>query len=611
MEDIKSTTSVDIEESEFPITNYICAGTCTNYGVRDQLNASCNNDKSNYGGAFVSSIQDPSLKCILNMNSEAAKDMYDYSDYFKVNKNLCRVYCSDEVEYYIADKVKERSGRVFKYDIDGVVNGRKTVTPLLSSIIKERRTCVSEIYYGRIPFPSLTEIKKQYGLTNSEIAGVSNWTNLYALLYSKASSEGERAENINQIIYDLYNCNLYSQNVFNSNGITKPKENKTGNLRTYITELYGASNNYGLSDMGSCNINTTNGINTCVTHNPMTYNFGALPDGTKAEFASTTENIASFENMTYCSGSECFRYDNTVEDSLSYNYPKSTDRSETNKTIGNQTTSYTINSSKMQRWFGGRSSITIPTNDYVMFDIVTTVGFYNKSEYQTEPSTGNVIKKGSKVGRYITLDKYSFPVSKNAYNSENCTKLDENYSRCTVVQELGQVSTFYRKSLVDIFASKVYSTKQFTCYVDVNVPEIIINTGPPGSGTTRYRNVDPKDLYPNNLTVSPNWDTAEGRQARSMIEITASNNMLLTDDLLEYRVTITPTQLRNIKRYNKSSGDYTNEELVNCNNDGTMYYDCQSTFMNMLREQSTSGQSSYGTLDENYTGKSKYSNSKH
>ena len=70
-----------------------CNGTCTNYNIVTSVPKCGDKDNNIYTGY----VKDPSLKCIVNMASQDIKNFYDYSDYFKVNKNLCRVYCSDEV----------------------------------------------------------------------------------------------------------------------------------------------------------------------------------------------------------------------------------------------------------------------------------------------------------------------------------------------------------------------------------------------------------------------------------------------------------------------------------------------------------------------------------
>ena len=63
-----------------------------------------------YGELNTHRLSDPSLNCILHMATSAveqsSKEYYDYSDDFGVNTDVCRVYCSDEVNYYMSNKVE-------------------------------------------------------------------------------------------------------------------------------------------------------------------------------------------------------------------------------------------------------------------------------------------------------------------------------------------------------------------------------------------------------------------------------------------------------------------------------------------------------------------------
>ena len=590
----------DPESVTFKITNYICNGTCLDYSVRKTINDKCD-ASSEYESIFASSIKDPSLNCILNMNSSFGKELYDYSEHFGVNTNICRIYCSDQVEYYIAGKVKAISGRTFKYDIERKVNSMALSSYPLSSMIKERRTCVSEIYYSN-NIPDVNELRKLYGLSEAEVDSISNFTDLYDVLLRKSVSEGGRAENINQIIYDLYNCNLYAKKVFDDNGVTKPKESRSGYLRNNIMTLYGASNNYGLSEMENCKIDTSTGENTCIKEKNIQYSFGANTDGKEVEMKSDARTYNSFSDIVYCTGSNCFKYDNAASDVESYNYPKTGDPDSENRVVGDKRTTYTV-SGKLEKWFG-RNKIVIPTNDYALFEVVVDVDFYNGSEFEVE-ADGTVLKKGSKIGNFIALDKYVYPISKIARNE--CNRIDDEISRCEISQEFETVATFYRKGILDDFSSLVASSKKFTCYVDVIIPMPPIEDKPdpvctvePCPRSARYRNVDPANLFPRYESIPSNWNTVEGAKARAQIESTAEE-LRTTDDLLEYRITLTPTQIKNLEDYNKTAVAYSKEKLVNCKiKDGIIFYDCQSEFLNMLRADTSSATPTYGTIDPKY-----------
>ena len=171
------------------------------------------------------------------MNDSAAKTKYDYSEYFGVNTNFCRVYCSDEVKYTLADKVKAISGRTFSYDIEFAAKGSSKLNYKLSSIVEEKRTCVSEIYYNHLA--NVDVLKNEYGLTDSEFAELKQtktFAGLFNVLKKKASGENERNDNLNQIIYDIYNCNFYTTEQIKNAGVDIPR-NYTTSLMKKVKEV--------------------------------------------------------------------------------------------------------------------------------------------------------------------------------------------------------------------------------------------------------------------------------------------------------------------------------------------------------------------------------------
>jgi len=119
--------------------------------------------------------------------------------------------------------------------------------------------------------------------------------------------------------------------------------------------------------------------------------------------------------------------------------------------------------------------------------------------------------------------------------------------------------------------------------------------------------VDPSNLFPSTggqPKAGSNWDTPEGRQAAEEIQNTASQ-IATTTNLLEYRITLTPNQIKNIQEYNDKTGAYSNEIIYNCTKvDDTYYVDCKSNFLDILRgSNSLYSGGTYGTIDSNYNGK--------
>ena len=189
-----SQTETDVWTEEFFNTGFICDdGGCTNYNTRiDNTSNSCELGDGKYDVAYTKTIKDPSLACIVKMASKEKRELYDFSNEFGVNTNFCRVYCSDQIEYRLADKTKANSGRPFIYDVR-TYKGDNNENYLFSAVVAEKRSCVSEIYYDHLP--NDVDWKQIYGLTNQENAdlrdtakGGLTWSHLFNIIYDKSAS---------------------------------------------------------------------------------------------------------------------------------------------------------------------------------------------------------------------------------------------------------------------------------------------------------------------------------------------------------------------------------------------------------------------------------------
>ncbi len=679
-------------EKTFTIMGVYCENDehCPRADVISSINNTCSNDDNNFDKTFDSYVKDPSLRCIVNLKNDGDKAMYEYSEKFHVNRDLCRIYCSDEVDYYIADKVKQNSdtnnnsGRFFKYNIKVSGSGFEHSDKLFSSIIKEKRTCVSEIYYSKpIPSDSIQNLRRIYGLkapiiSNSDInrladrknisakdarnllladeiargalADNANWTNLFSALLKKVKGynfvnafgtrekddgENSRGEVLNQIIYDLMNCNLYKENQFVmkvkegnrevNEPIRKPSNNEYGNVRKYIDVEYGSSNSYGLYILdtnANCSIDESTGKNTCMVHAPLEYSFGAKTQGNKAEFNTNTTMYTSFigdgKDVYYCSGTNCFNY------SQSYNktgktYAEILDIAKEEYVYGNsnkanRTGAFVIRNVNIGYHEDDVTyTIQLPINDYAYFDISTEVGFYNKSRYQIAPLTGNVILKTAGK-KYMDLPEYSFPISYYAYNMKSpsnrisesypCFKYNKDTTRCNVTQSLSSMATFFRNNTADVFTNSVKELRKFQCYVDVKKPDIetcqSLNDPLEVAKCTFYESVDAKDIFPEEVrsyTVPENWQTAEAKKAIEFIEQTSNKLIGKDDTLLDYRITLNPAQINALKKYNKEAVPYNNEPIIEstCKTDKplssnpSVYLNCESKLLHDIRTKKLDG----------------------
>ena len=632
--------------------------TCNDISLREQ-NVSCNPPssedefKSKINGDVVTGfVKDPSLKCILNA-SENNKRKYDYSEVFGVNTNLCRVYCSDEVKYYIPDRVQVKNGASFSYDIAARSYLNINTDYKISNVVKEKRSCVSEIYYKN-EFPTNIAWDQIYGLTldfikkNNNGKNITNWQELYNVV-SKASNQKvvingkefsntskDIKENLNELIYDLYNCNFFNQNVFNTNKITKPRQRTFGSNKLnenvfddYIVKEFDSSNAYGLH--GGNNNNTSNckldgNSLTCMNMDTISYSAGSemvsggrigeLRENNKIKISNVSNSNRT--NVTYCRDNEtngkCFEYSSTIlkgskEDLDSYDYQSMDNKT---KTI----------------LFNGRN-VLIPENDYAMFTVTTEIGFYNDDVFQTEPSTGKVKKIDNEDKTKLVLDRYNYPVSKDAYslcdstyaNGKNIyydpivnlgTYKSKEYNNCKVVHYYNNLNTYYRIQFNDDFKNKITNIKP-SCYYEVTGNQAQCT---PGIKTClngihdmgEYRNVDRSNLFPNaNLSEKEtNWDTEEGRIAKSEIE-NANTDIFIDDKYVEYSFSLSPQQIKNIRVYNRTATQYVEVEVDNCElSEKGFYLNCRSVIGGLLdeiRKESQDGSvTGYATILNNKDG---------
>ncbi len=614
-------SEVDPDEDEwipYNLPSYSCKGNCDNYNLRktEGTGLSCKYDGNKEdGGIFTGYIKDPSLNCILNMPAPREKYKYDYSQEFGVNTNFCRVYCSDEVEYTLADKITVQSGKDFKLDIAGKINFGDTKNKLLTNVVTEKRTCVSEIYYSK-SFSSVIDWKTLYDLDENP----DNISQLYDALLRKSSSENNRTENLNQVLYDLYACNFYTKDDILSTGLTRPKENTNGDVITYALDKYfSPSKSYGLAINKDCLINDS--TNTCIVMDTITYTGGAeyygtndrdnnniikrFGDGdgvTKIDVGSLAKQELS--SIGYCHGNNCFKYNENND--LDYSYIN----------MG----SYTPHTKRING-----HNVPVPENDYAFFTIKTDVAFYNDTLTQTVPGSGHIINKKSNDAseKYIDLPAFSFPTSKDAYLlCEDDTKTIRNMNTglsslethsCEVKYKFANVNTYYRKNYPDNFSRAVQEEYMApSCYYDAmtNIPNTPVTSDKCLSegNCTEYKNVNKTKIFPNGIPVDTNWDDEWSLKVKQYLEDTAKN---MTDtENLEYSITLTPTQIKALRQYNKTNSNYQNA-IINCPTPTTgHYYNCESQFMIRMREgSSTNGSYDYGSLNPNFNGTTYYINS--
>lgn len=700
----------DAKEVTYSVSSWECdKTTCTDLKLRiKDASAVPPKDKAEYDAkpendVSKGHVKDPSLKCILNASAEN-KLKYDFSEIFGVNTNFCRVYCSDEVNYYIPDRINIRDGLSLKYDIAMRSYLKDSNNHLISSVVKEKRTCVSEIYYNSFPRTinwgtiygfKITDQAKALGWENEEkkiAKPIDNWEKLFKVLKSLKGSSAKFSdgnetsgktvsENLNEIIYDIYNCNFFTakgeSNMFKNNKITRPRQRAFGGNELnqnvydhYIAKEFDVSNTYGLhggfntndakctcynSNNEKCEYNKDTGKDDtgkldCMKMEYISYKAGSeMVENSRIGGTSNTnkidlENVSTgtLSKVEYCRDAEaidkaCFGYalgttNGSKEDLASYNYERMDGKTKTYEL-------YEDRSKKMEDGSYKKVTAKVPINDYAIFTVTTEVGFYNNSRFQPEPSTGKVSKvAGSSKTTRLTLDKYTYPISKDAFALCNYNYTKEKnwyyeptdntrdnlyfgyykpveYSNCSVTHKYDTLNTYHRLQFNDEFYSKI-SKYMASTYYEVTGSQ---SQCPPGTKVClqgmndvgEYRNVDRSNVFPHQeisalSSIETNWDTQEGRQAVKVIEET-DTRAFINNDIVQYSFSLTPQQIKNIRSYNRTASDYVDVKVDNCVVDERgIYLDCKVTEESILdqirKNQNDASSSGYASINDGKDG---------
>ncbi len=612
-------------------------------------------DVKNYTktGTYETSINDPSLSCILNA-SVANKATYDYSDYFGVNTDVCRIYCSDSAHYYLADKTVIYNGLSFRFDIEKSAIKKNSSVKSLDSIIEMRRDCVSEIYYDRVTSSKkFGQIAATYGFDETDIealSAVDTWKELYNAIYNRVRSrENNRNELLTKLIYDLYNCNLYSEIP-----IAQPKDNTVGPIfENSIKKKYTASNNYGFED---CTLNSN--TNNCISYEGITYDGGAQyapgSGGAKAGlkdvgdardtilFAHTLElnpNTASISKVKYCKGKGCFDYNKYV---ISKNYNingNNAAKVDENLKHGeyllpdqrinpSHENAYRVSNSPDENgkkyiqyadsaqhlesvnYINNNKSLTskdVPINDYAYFTISTKVGYYNKSTFQAKAYTGDVYDTtyGSNYNDVALPTRVNVPsgtypatVIPKECPIVNGSKTGTNYYQCSFKSYMGETGTYHRNfddsdvegkpKLLDKFYTAINNddATTFSCWY---INKYAYDNDPQAI----YRNVELNDIFPSNRIIGKNWSTAEANEYINATENYVNQQGILQyyNKHLEYSYTLDQDALKKIREDNSNNKKYTNDNLYAGSVDENKYTELRSLFLDAQSLQN------YGIID--------------
>lgn len=441
--------------------------------------------------------------------------------------------------------------------------------------------------------------------TNQSNATLNDEENSAWLNFKSAVKEVE------QLYYDLQNCNFYVDSSENRAKFSEKVnyyytdlngKHHPGDTTVSPSKTVGGSIKDYLLEQAYCKTKEE-----CVS-----LVLGYEDDyGVETEFSSNVGNVPSrLNNNYYCknngSKTKCYEYKQDEEVEIE----------NTNKTakhdrivcsgVGTSATCKSV-------------SIYLPTNDYATFITVTEADFWQPKSYKTSVYTGVVTEDDSSTdaGNSTPLGKEVFPVSNKSRKDDSGRDKGStgSYNVNHKYSNLGLTTT--EKFDYEYACSyDVYNTtKYYDCETNENgvtdltkcknpcyelkdgVPVISdsCDVWTPKDNNSKsygfiYRNVDVGNLFPGKDIRDTGINWSSKTDVIDAIEKTA-DTIYTTDDYLEYRYVLTPSNIRQIREYNSSqnaNGGYLNETLENCtmvDDDGGLksFTECKSSFLSEIK----------------------------
>lgn len=265
------------------------------------------------------------------------------------------------------------------------------------------------------------------------------------------------------------------------------------------------------------------------------------------------------------------------------------------------------------------NTINLPVNDYATFITVTEADFWQPKAYKASVYTGVVSEDdgSASAGNSTPLGKEVFPVSNKTRKDSSGRDIGStgSYDVKHTYSNLGLTSN--EKFDFEYACNyEVYNTtKYYDCETNENgitdltkcknpcyelkdgVPVITdsCDIWTPKDNNSKsygfiYRNVDVGNLFPGESIRDTGINWSSKTDVIDAIEKTA-DTIYTTDDYLEYRYVLTPSNIRQIREYNSSqnsNGGYLNETLQNCtmvDDDGGLkaFTECKSTFLDEIK----------------------------
>ena len=424
----------------------------------------------------------------------------------------------------------------------------------------------------------------------------------------------EKLDIVAQLIYDLQNCNLYDKD-----GSTAPKIEDAyqkvptrfhGTVAANITKSASGSAKNIILEESVCDEANKECADMSLEYDDELY-------GKNVTIEKETKNLKSEElNKTYfCKNGDdkdpdCYKYEKNKEVELKKpNELKDHDLIECD--------SGTRTNVKCEK-----NTISLPTNDYATFIIITETDFWRSDKFTASAYTG-LVGDGGGDGLSTPLGNEEYPVS-NGLNTGGKTgtygvkqhidnvkiTVDDNVSldySCTY--DVYNTTNLYDCATKTADGKLDTSKCKNSCYqVIAGVPVIkpecsefeLKDNDSKGYGFV-YRNVDLNNLFPNETKrpIGINWGSNLGQETTTKIE-QKGTDLFVYDENISYSFVLSPTAINRIREYNTQQEvmgvGYQDLSYISCeqitdtiNQSGLKgFYKCRSKFLEEISQPNNS-----------------------
>lgn len=506
-----------------------------NDGKSNNVSDVCEGTSNDAGKEFsYRTIEDPQMACIINNCDAAATEEYDVTNKVSANPAFCKVYCRDEVRFYIPSPTSVLAGMQFRFDLGKSLIQYKAIKEQveddkkLTAVVVRYKQCTSvfnQTAYSNLAGNAIDKDKdKDYCLMNADLQnklinpgspGFSYDSNKEPIKLTVTYEEGNKIE------------------INNSEWIKEPKEPKeepNENLKYCKNDCYKVNKT---KDEESCKANWKNFTTTKPSIEKGDVIYSTLLIRVQNDYY--VGNQFSYEPIT-----GKVSMNNRKTKIPKYSYPVS---------IETESGKYNIN----------YKFTNISKDSSTGFDTFNYGCYYN---------VYNTTKKND-CG-YTKDGKVDFSMCSNAcyeIDDEGNTVIDKNCINWESSNKHGLGITYRNVSLKNLFPVARGSRNNWYREEEVNNPFAIKNG------------------------IEVNSEDNKIKVGALIDKIEETGNNIYNKDHLESSYYLSTETIKNIKIYNKDNGNtYLNDTTNNsCNTisrvSGGTYYRCGSTFLDDLKNK--------------------------